>query len=606
MAIAHDPPPPRPSGTRVKFFYGSLLVMALVAIGLGWFWFRGLQSASRKVFSERQITDNLSDDTITGSEISPDGKHLAYADSKGLHLSAIESGESHDIALPDELRTKLLGVTWFPDGEKLIIDVYNEPERHVLWLISIFGGAPRKLRTDSSGSRVSPDGSSIVFKSNDWKEIWVTGADGENARKIMDGQSEACRSLAWSPEGKRFAYVKSLEKPGLDVHVGGNIETLSLDGGSSTVVVSDSGLYLPGGLAWLRDGRLIYLSEGPTSRGVFSLWEIMTDLRTGLPSGKPVKVTNWSGAAAIWPSVSSDGKRLAVVKRHSWSDIYVGELKESGTRLDSSKRLTSTESYNYSGTWTRDSGTILFTSDRMGRSQIFKQRFDTEIAEVIVKGQDDQWGAVLSPDATWILYLSLAHGGNSRPTSGRLMRFAASGGLPEQVLETPVDPMMWFDCPSRPSNSCIISHGGQGQLIFYALDPIRGQGIEVIRTKLEQATNLNWTISPDGSHIAVSSRDQLREQIRILDLRDGTERNLQLPKGGIIVSLCWTADGNSVFVSLNSARNPIARIDLDGKTHILFEGRNEIIEGLSASPDGRHLAYSQNASESNVWLLENF
>jgi hypothetical protein len=47
---------------------------------------------------------------------------------KGLHLSTIESGESHDIALPEELRTHLRGVTWFPDGEKLIIEAHSESE----------------------------------------------------------------------------------------------------------------------------------------------------------------------------------------------------------------------------------------------------------------------------------------------------------------------------------------------------------------------------------------------------------------------------------------------------------------------------------------------
>lgn len=112
----------------------------------------------------------------------------------------------------------------------------------------------------------------------------------------------------------------------------------------------------------------------------------------------------------------------------------------------------------------------------MGRSQIFKQRLDADTAELLVQGPDDQISAAFSADAAWILYLSQAHGSESPPASQRLMRFPASGGLPEQVLEVPADPMIGFRCLSRSSSSCVISRGEQGQLIFYALDPLRGTG----------------------------------------------------------------------------------------------------------------------------------
>jgi dipeptidyl aminopeptidase/acylaminoacyl peptidase len=147
----------------------------------------------------------------------------------------------------------------------------------------------------------------------------------------------------------------------------------------------------------------------------------------------------------------------------------------------------------------------------------------------------------------------------------------------------------------------------QGQLIFYALDPLQGQGKEVIRTKLGHASDLEWIISPDGSHIAIRSWSQLRGQVRILDLRNGTERNLQLPQTWNIEGHCWAADGNALFASVSSmGAASIARIDLDGKTHILLKGKNGLVGDPRMSPDGRHLAYFQQTYENNVWLLENF
>ena len=428
-----DSDSPKPSDFRVKLLYGSLLAMALLALGLGWFWFKGRQSAPRKVLRERQITHNLEDNTIFRSEISPDGKYVAYADTKGLHLSTIETDETHDISLPEELRTNLRGVTWFPDGEKLIIQAHSESEENVLWLISVFGGAPRRLRSHSSGAKVSSDGSLIAFLGEHGHEIWVARADGGNAKRILNRESDEYESLAWSPSGQRLAYLKKFEKAGLDPDFGGSIETLSLYGGSPSVVVSDTGLLLKGGLAWLRDGRLIFSSSGGHVFGLdVNLWEIMTDLRTGLPSGQPAKMTNWSGANAFRPSVSGDGRRLVVGKSHQWNDIYVGEIKQDGMRLDSPKRITSSDSYNFPSTWTRDSGTILFESKRLGRFQIFEQRLNTDTAELLVKGPDDQMGAVLSRDAAWILYRSYPHLEKSPPTSMRLMRFPASGGLPRK------------------------------------------------------------------------------------------------------------------------------------------------------------------------------
>ncbi len=205
---------------RPRWAVGALVVVAaltLLTLGFGWPWFKAKQSAPRKAFSEEKITNNLAENTVLGGCVSPDGKYTAYADHKGLHIIALPSGESHDIALPEELRTHLYDATWFPDGEKLIIESRSESEGDVLWSISVFGGVPHKLRIHSFGAKVSPDGSTIAFISGyisgRGHEIWLAAADGGNARKIQDKESDEYESLAWSPSGQRLAYLKKL-KPG--------------------------------------------------------------------------------------------------------------------------------------------------------------------------------------------------------------------------------------------------------------------------------------------------------------------------------------------------------------------------------------------------------
>jgi serine/threonine protein kinase len=580
---------------------GTALALVLLALALGWRWFKNRPSAPSGKFSERQLTHNPPENRILSPAISPDGKYLAYPDTKGLHVSTIETGEVHEIPLPEELRTHLWYVTWFPDGEKLLFAAESDVGVNTIWLTSVFGGAPRKLRSHISWPVVSPDGSSIAFFNEDG--IWVMGPDGENPRKILGSESDAYSAVAWSPAGQRLSYVKQ-PKAG---NGSGSIDTVPLDGGPPSVVFSDlnPGTVVPFFL-WIHDGRMIYAVY--EASGDVKNWEITVDPQTGKPSGKPSEITSW-GAQSTAVSASKDGQRLIAMKGHIRDDVYVGELKEKGTRMDSPKRLTLSESIDFVSEWTRDSKAILFDSDRTGRRQIFRQQLDQESAELLIQGPEDETEANLSPDGAWILYWSRPHGGgNSSSTTSRLMRFPAAGGSPEQVLETRMDTATDFLCPSQPANPCLLSRWEQGQLIFYAVDPIHGRGNWIARTKMGMPGMLDWCITDDDSRIAIVSSDQLSEKIRILDLRNGTERDFQLPKGWGIWNQSWAVDGRAVFATAQSTAGYfIARIDLDGKTHVLLDrGRNQWLGRPTPSPDGRHLAFSQQTFEVNAWLLENF
>ena len=363
-----------------------------------------------------------------------------------------------------------------------------------------------------------------------------------------------------------------------------------------------------GSLIWTRDGRMVFsLSNG--SGDVINLWEITTDPQTGEPSGKPVKITNWDALAARRPSVSQDANRLVVVKVHRRNDVYVGELKDGGTRLESPTRLTVSESRDTPSAWTSDSKAVLFDSDRTGRSQIFKQALEQEAAEPLLQGPDGETGAQLSPDGAWILYWSSVLGTGASPAATqKLMRLPANGGSPEQVLDIPGDIAADFHCPFHPPGSCVLSRWERGWLIFDALDPVHGRGKELARTKLgAPSAYASLSVSPDGSWVAFASQDQLPEQVRIIDLRKATERNLQLSHGLSIWNLSWAVDGNAIFAAGSLAGNLIIRIELDGKTSVLLNrGRNHFLGHPCPSPDGRHLAFGQLAFESNAWLLENF
>ena len=603
--IEKDSAPQKPLLFRRKLLYATAAVAVLLAIGFGFRWFKGLPSAPHKPITERQLTHSPPENRIVGAAISPDGKHLAYSDTKGLHLSNIETGELHDISLPDEIRTHLWAVGWFPDGEKLVFSVESETEGYTTWVTSVFGGAPRKLRTQSWAPEVSPDGSLIAFLSEDSSEIWVMGANRENPHKILAGKGELYSPPAWSSGGQRLAYMKS-DASG----VSRNIETISSDGRSQSVVISDPQL-ANGELArilWLRDGRMLYTRGQMSSENLIKVMEFRVDPQSGKRSGEPQGTAISIGTLL---NASSDGTRLAAIKGRVRDDVFVGELKENGSRLESSRRLTVSESRDYPCCWTKDSKTVLFTSDRTGSRQLFRQQLEQDTAEQMAQGPDEVRGAQLSPDGAWILYWSTPRDSlGSAPTNARVIRIPVAGGPPEQVLETRFDDTTDFTCPSRPADSCVLSRWEQGQVIFYSLDPLRGQGQELARTKLRSATDyLAWSVSPDASRIAFGIWEQASvPQVRILDLRNGAERNLQLTTGWNLSDVTWSADGMSLIVAAQSKQGYfLARLDLDGKSRVLLDrGRSNFLSSVIASPDGRRLAFAQQTFDFNIWLLENF
>jgi len=591
----------RPRRYGRGMYFAAALVIVFLALGLGFLWFKDRQIASGKTLRERQLTHNPSENRLIHAAIAPDGNHFAYVDPKGLHLSELKTGEIHDVPLTEEFRTHLWDVDWFPDGEKLILLTKSDEGEWTIWVTSVFGGAPRILRTDGRWPVVSPDGTLIAFVAGHRHEIWVMGINGEDPHKVLNGEHEVYASPAWSPTGLRLAYIVQRQNT-----VVPNIETMSLDGGPPTVVTSDP--YDEPSLLWARDGRVIFArSEGISINSGTNLWAIMTDPQTGKPSGSATRITDWSELIPYSPTINRDGTRLAVVKLHVRDDVYVGQLKGGGTRLDSLTRLTVSESMDYPSGWLDDGKTILFWSNRSGRNQIYRQQLGQDTAEPLVQASGDDSDAEMSPDGRWILYWSHAHG-SLPPTTARLMRVRVSGGSPEQVLEARKDVTTDFHCPAGHASYCVLSRWEQGQLLFYALDPVAGQQKELVRTKIGSPIHhVAWSISSDGFGIAIASQDQLRGQVRVLDFRNGTERDIPLPRNWIVWNLSWEADRNALFASAQTTGYFIARIGLDGTTHTLLDrGRVQWLSYPCPEPNGRYLAFSQRTSESNAWLLENF
>ena len=362
------------------------------------------------------------------------------------------------------------------------------------------------------------------------------------------------------------------------------------------------------GYAWTKDGHLIFSqSDSASSTNSVNLWYLMVDPDSGVPSGEPVRMTGWDNMIVDPGGISSDGKRLIVAKSHVWQDAMVGELKENGTRLEKQARLTSSDSQNYPNSWFRDNKSILITSDRAGgRLQLYRHHIDQDVDEPFVSGQEDEASAELTPDGKTVLFWASPH---STATSNfppqTLMRVSADGGSSQRILETSGGPAYAFHCAARPGGGCVLSLLDKDQLVFYSLDPMKGQGNELARTKIGEPGNwISWALSPDGKRIALSGSSELDDRMRILELGTSTQTDWPIKMGAFGAS--WSVDGRAAYIAGQEKDYDLLRLDLSGKTQLLLRlGRPHWLTSPVTSPDGRYLAFTEQSIEANAFLFEN-
>ena len=167
---------------------------------------------------------------------------------------------------------------------------------------------------------------------------------------------------------------------------------MSLDGEPPSVVISGPRVLISDvpGLLWARDGRIIFDSFAESlSPGLQSLGnhDRPTNRQTLRKRNENNELGRGDGSLGDYePGCDSSCCPEDTFR----SDVYVGELKDGGTRLDSPTRLTVSESIDYSSGWMHDSKTILFSSNRPGRNQIFRQQLNQDTAEPLILGPDDE------------------------------------------------------------------------------------------------------------------------------------------------------------------------------------------------------------------------
>jgi serine/threonine protein kinase len=256
----------------------SRFVAALLIAG-AIFWLVKRQALTAPVMKLRQLTINSSESPVTSGSISPDGKYLAYADGKGMHVKQIETDETRSVPQPEEFKSnsvvwEIVSAGWFSDDARFIANAHPAGEgkdawssrTSSIWMVSALGGAPHKLRENAVAESVFPDGSLISYGTNSGRlgerEVWLMAPNGQQARKFLDtDENSAVAALLWSPDGQRGLFVRTDSG-------GDTIVSRELHGGPPITVLTPVEMrQTAGDISWLPDGRLIYAVKEPQAFG---------------------------------------------------------------------------------------------------------------------------------------------------------------------------------------------------------------------------------------------------------------------------------------------------------------------------------------------------
>jgi len=565
-------------------------VLTFIAVSVLPWVVRRLSSQQTQVV-ERKLTANSSENRVDSAAVSPEGKYLAYTDNTGIYLKLIHTGETHPVRLPPNFSAHVDG--WFPDGSHILVTRQEETRKLSLWSISVFGGSPRELADDARAGSVSPDGSHIAFQRRDiGREEWVMRSDGTEQVMVAADRSSWVGSPKWSPDGRRIAYVRMAQTYNARVS---SVEVNEWQKASARTILSDTAL--GPSLWWLPNGSLVYtLGDAENQQGA-SLWMAAPE-----ESGKPLTSSKRITRGIGWINQvtgSSDGKLLTFTRENTVSSVYIGALAEDSTRLVAIKRLTLDENQNLPFAWTPDSKAVLFSSNRNGSSEIFKQATDQPLAEGMMTSAEQLLQPRVTPDHSEILYISTPKSADLKSPSS-IVAIPIAGGTPRLVLQ---DVGIWnVQCTPLPSAVCMYSNLKGEKTETFHFDARTGKSSE----QPQVDPWCNWSLSPDGLQRAIVC-DGDKGTIRLRSTVTGETHELKVKEWDELGSIDWSMDGKSLLpVWHHGSDTALLNVALDGKVLVLLRSSNPEILGAIPSPDGRSMVIAGESTTRNVWQIENF
>jgi Tol biopolymer transport system component len=598
--LGNVPLPQRGRRRSLAWTAGLLALLGAAAVAV-WF-YRSTTTVPEAPLTPVPLTSYPGSES--GPSFSPDGNQVTFSwngekqDNFDIYIKLI--GPDKPLRLTTHPASDS-NPAWSPDGRSIAFLRELPGGKAAVVLIPALGGSERKLAevhnqpnfgsfglTSSFGLAWSLDGGWLVISDRSSAEepsgLFLLSSQTGERRRLTSAPAKSVGDIgpAFSPDGRTLAFVRLVGAVASDLYLLTVSNDLKPIGEPTQITFNNWSVHNP---VWTPDGREIIF---PSNRGgSFSLWrtaasaagkpqrlasvgEGTDELRISrqgrlvytrsrydlniwrLPvpgsHGKATPPMNFiaSTHSEYLPQFSPDGKRIAFESGRSGSEeIWVCDSDRSNP-----VPLTSLGSHSGTPRWSPDGARIAFDSRPEGQPEIYVINSEGGAPQRLTNNPSDDTVPSWSRDGKWIYFAS------NRTGAYQVWKIPPSGGV-----EAPVT-----------------RKGG-----FAALESLDGKTLYYAKSR--QATSL-WKVPVEGG-----------EERQVLGSL-GLWSNFALVSQGIyFIPRSELAAGSSIqfFDFANQKIRPIGAIE------------KPVFFGLSVSPDGRWILYSQfDQGGSDLMLVENF
>ena len=431
----------------------------------------------------------------------------------------------------------------------------------------------------------SPDGKRMAFvwtsEDASTRRIFLKAIGGEEIRPLNSDTDEQF-SPVWSPDGKQIAYL-ARSKDALALYT----QELSENTPARKLLIpQEPSHWEQGALSWSPSGKALIYPDHSGIQPDSSLFELDVEtLNTRSITNPPA---GWEGD--LNPAYSPNGKGIAFTRASETAvrDIYYMSPADGKVR-----QLTHDHTNIDSLTWTSDSSSILFSSNRGGKYALWKIGLRGKGPERLPVGTEDAYQPAVGPKPGQLTYTQ----GSAIWGIVRLHE-AAKGASPQSeavLTSTQQD--------SAPSLS---PDGG-----FFAFQS-RRSGNQEIWTASERGDSLRQltfmagplTGSPSWSHhgdrIVFDSRPDGHSHVFCVPASGGRPKQITFGDANDITPR-WSHDDQTIYFRSNRGdRWQLWRVSADGGSPQPVTTGDGIVP--QESPDGKWLYYTR-GDEDGIWRV---